>query len=351
MTGTAAWHGPATLAVAACGALAFAALGLPAPYLSGSMVAVVVAALAGLPVTLWTPLRDLAFLITGVALGAAVDERVVGGILLYPVSLTIMLLTMVLAVVVGSAVLRRAGWDATTATLAATPGALSSVIATAVAEGARVDQIAIAQSLRLLVLVAVLPSFAHASLAPAPALAAPVMPPGQMALALAVAGAAGLLLQRLGIAAGLMLGGLVGTAGLHAAHGVSGQMPPLLVDAAMVVIGTTCGQRFGQLTALSVARLLPASLAAFLAAALVAAAGALLAAMLTGVPAGVALVAFSPGALEGMIALALSLGLDPLYVSVHHVVRFFSLGLLLPLVVPLLARRRALRAAREDRTG
>ena len=50
------------------------------------------------------------------------------------------------------------------------------------------------------------------------------------------------------------------------------------------------------------------------------------------------LVAFAPGGLEAMTVLALILGLDPLYVGIHHLVRFLGIGLVVPFVVAWLQR-------------
>ena len=43
--------------------------------------------------------------------------------------------------------------------------------------------------------------------------------------------------------------------------------------------------------------------------------------------------AFSPGALEAMIILSLVLGLDPVYVATHHLVRMLLIGFVLPVVM------------------
>ena len=59
---------------------------------------------------------------------------------------------------------------------------------------------------------------------------------------------------------------------------------------------------------------------------------------LAGVGLADALVAFAPGGLEGMMVLGLVLGLDPLYVGVHHLVRFLGIGLVLPVAVGFLGR-------------
>jgi uncharacterized membrane protein AbrB (regulator of aidB expression) len=51
-----------------------------------------------------------------------------------------------------------------------------------------------------------------------------------------------------------------------------------------------------------------------------------------------ALVAFAPGGLEAMTILAFILGLDPIYVGIHHFVRFIGIGVLVPFVVTWLQR-------------
>ena len=54
-----------------------------------------------------------------------------------------------------------------------------------------------------------------------------------------------------------------------------------------------------------------------------------------------AIVAFAPGGLEAMTVLALILSLDPLYVGIHHLVRFLGIGLVLPFVVAWLQRSKS----------
>ena len=63
-----------------------------------------------------------------------------------------------------------------------------------------------------------------------------------------------------------------------------------------------------------------------------------LASALAGVGFPDAMVAFAPGGLEAMMVLALILGLDPLYVGVHHLARFLGIATALPLAVGLLGR-------------
>ena len=72
----------------------------------------------------------------------------------------------------------------------------------------------------------------------------------------------------------------------------------------------------------------------FLATSIIAAVGGLFAAWLIGIPALAGLVAYAPGGLEAMVMLGIAMGLDPLYITSHHVARF----VLVSLAVPVMAR-------------
>jgi uncharacterized membrane protein AbrB (regulator of aidB expression) len=51
------------------------------------------------------------------------------------------------------------------------------------------------------------------------------------------------------------------------------------------------------------------------------------------------IVGFVPGAQDTMMVLALSLGLDPVFIGVHHAVRFFFVSLLIPFGAAAVERR------------
>jgi uncharacterized membrane protein AbrB (regulator of aidB expression) len=71
----------------------------------------------------------------------------------------------------------------------------------------------------------------------------------------------------------------------------------------------------------------------------VAAAGAVVAAEVVDLPAAALLLAFAPGGVEVMAALAVETGLEPAFVAAHHVFRLMLLSVLVPI---LLARERRL---------
>ena len=83
-----------TMTIAAAGGALFAALGLPAPWLTGSMTAIVAAAMAGLPVGLPARLRDVAFVLLGISMGSSATPESVAQMQAWPGSLALLALSV-----------------------------------------------------------------------------------------------------------------------------------------------------------------------------------------------------------------------------------------------------------------
>jgi uncharacterized protein len=328
-----------TCLAAALGAALFSLAGLPAPALSGAMVGVTCLVAFRGKASLNPVLRDTGMLLAGITMGASVTPEMLQGFYKYPVSLAAFVLSLLITIVLTQTFFQRvAGWDRKTAFLAATPGALSTVLVVAAETKADVLKVTVAQSFRLFVLVAVLPSVVAASgsgMAPPQELVSgPLATLGMLAGGAVVSA----ILARLGMAAPWIFGGMVVSAGLHGAGLVAGNLPFVLRDAGFCLVGIYIGTRFATLNRALLVQTLAVSFGAFMIGFLGAVAGAGLVSWLLDLSFGMVLVAFVPGALEAMIVLGAALGLDPIYVGLHHLVRFFGIGLLLPLALPVLRR-------------
>jgi membrane AbrB-like protein len=166
----------------------------------------------------------------------------------------------------------------------------------------------------------------------------PVTSAGGLAVALAGGLALGVVFERLRLAAPILLGGTIVSATLHATGSTPGAVPTPLAVAGLVLIGLYIGERFRTVELSSLARVLPAALGSLVISTVVAMVFAALAAKLAGVGFPDAMVAFAPGGIEAMMMLALILGLDPLYVGVHHLARFLGIAVALPFAVTFLTR-------------
>lgn len=336
-----------TLAAATAGGGLFAALGLPAAWLSGALTVVAVLALFGAGVAVGNSVRGAAFIGLGITMGAAVTPDTLAGMRNWPFSLAVLVLSVAATMAAVTFYLRRfAGWDGRTAFYASAPGALSTALALATQDGADVRRVAFAQAIRLFLLIAVLPgalaSFGLSMAVPLPV--GPPLPPGSIGIGAAgevalmvVSGIiGGLAADRAKVPGGLLFGAMFASAFLHATGLVTAFMPPYVLIPCFIALGASVGSRFAGSDLATLKHFLLASLGAFVVASSVSLAFALLAAGLSGEAAGKTIVAFAPGGVEAMSALAFVIGLDPAFVATHHIVRFLLIGLLLPFAARLL---------------
>ncbi|MFG1249770.1 AbrB family transcriptional regulator [Xanthobacter flavus] len=328
-----------TLGAGALGGLIFALLGLPAAWISGSLVACIGLALAGMRINVPEWLRFLAFVVLGTSMGTMLTPETFARAATWPVSMACLGASVLGTMAGGTLFLTRvAGWSRESAFWASAPGAFGTVVAMAADTNADLRQVAFAQTLRLFLLVAALPNV----LAALGMTAGGVPPPphvstlGEIVVLFLVCTAAALLAARLKLPGGLILGALAGSAVLHATRLSTAVLPAELLIPAFVVLGGSVGVRFIGTSLSTIRAYVLASLGAFLVAVAISTLFALLAAWLTGDDLGKLVTAFAPGALEAMTALGFAMGYDPAFMSAHHLFRFAGLSVALPVAARLM---------------
>ncbi|OQW49607.1 MAG: hypothetical protein A4S15_02455 [Candidatus Raskinella chloraquaticus] len=333
----------ATLALATLGGTAFAAVGLPAAWLSGAMVGATCGLIFGLRLHVPNALRDLTMLVLGVSMGVSVTPATLHAMARWPASLAILGATVVAIICAAIIVSRTFGWDRNTAMYASAPGALSTVLILAEESGADMRRVVIAQTIRLFLLVAVLP-FVLALIDPH-TIGTGLRAQGQANTALLdyillfVAGVAGAALARLlRIPAPILIGAAIASSLVHGLDLIEAPVPLAIQLPAFVILGAYMGLRFHGTTFAMLRAEIAASALIFLSSTIVALAGAFLVHWLLAIPLTETMVAFAPGGIEAMTIIAFSLGLDVAYVGTHHLLRFLALALTLPIVSTVLRR-------------
>lgn len=332
-----------TCLVGTAGGLAFSLLGLPAAWLSGAMVLVAAAAFAGMPTGFPDKLRDGLFVLLGIFMGSGVDPEIVGRVADWPWSMLGLALTVTAIVVATFTFLSRvAGWDSESAFFGSIPGALSAVLALAVDRNADVARIATSQSIRLLVLVVLLPLAisATASGAHEPVSPESLPPFSDMILLVGICSAASFLAARARIPGGWMTGAFLASAILNASGAIQVALPQWLMVPAYIGLGCLIGVRFGATSAGLLLSLIRDSIGAVTIGLLISTMAALAGAWLLDLPFGQLLLAYAPGGLEVMTLLAFMLDLDPAFVATHQIVRFICMIFLLPFAIRLVLGRR-----------
>ena len=335
-----------TLVIAAIGGLTLGLLGMPAGFLSGSILAVATASLIGRPMLMTTLLIRVLLVLIGISLGAVVTPATLNGIAAYPLSIAMLVAAMAAISITGAAYLRIVhGWDILTAYLAAAPGGLSQVLGLAVELDADVRAIAIVQTVRVVIVAVGFPAglslfglVGHVTRN-----VGGIFNPTQLSeLAVLITASTAVALAAFFIRfpGGLLFGAMLTSAALHGSGLIHVVMPWWVTNTVMIAFGAVTGSRFAGTSLRLMVNFLGSAFGSFAVAVVVAA---LFAAGLVGIlalPVAEVMIAYAPGAVDAMMLLALALNLDPVYVGAHHLVRIFFVSLTMPLIARRVAPAR-----------
>jgi hypothetical protein len=319
------------LVVSAAGALVWVSLGAVLPWMMGPMVAMALASMTGLPVSRPPLAMPVGQAVIGTALGLFFTQAVLiqmGGLVGYLVAAA--LFAFVLGVACACLLSRLSGCDSRTAFFASLPGGAVEMTNIAARLGGRVDWVAAAHALRvMLVVVTVPPLLTHSGVHGNEVWVgstAQVQYPA-LALMLLLAGFAGALLSWLKVPNGWLIGPLLAAA-LITALGMAGSgMPRWASNGAQLLIGCALGSRFDAAFLRSGTRfMLAATLTIFFGMALAAVFGFALA-QVSGIHVPTAILATAPGGVAEMSITAKALQFSVPAVTAFHVTRMAFLVL------------------------
>ena len=318
-----AWLLTGVLSVSA--GMLFQLLNTPLPWMIGPLLITAAFRLAG--VSLATPkgTRNLGQWIVGIALGLYFTPSAAAQSLGWvPAIISGAIFAVIAGGLVSLLLARLARTDIPTAFFSAMPGGASEMSILAEKHGARPDLVAAAHTLRVVLVVVIIPALyylldLHGS-APDSDSASQIVP-AQLAL-LGLAGCGGALFwQWLGQANAWILGPLFVTALATGAGLVDTQMPSVLSAAGQLFIGTSLGCRFTPAFLREAPRFLSASLATTTLLSLLLAGFAVMIAALAELDGASTILGLSPGGIAEMCITAKALHLSVPIVTAFHVIR------------------------------
>jgi hypothetical protein len=324
------WINPAlALCLCALAGAAFSWLGLPLPWMIGPLAAMAACNFAGAGLRAPHRGRELGQVVIGTALGLYFTPAVAREVASY---WHLLLLAGAFAILLGALggwiLARLAAVDRTTAFFASVAGGAAEMTILGERFGARPDRVALAQSLRILAVVLVVPfaltySGVHgADLHQPTALA---LDWGKLALLLGIAAFAAALLNATGMPNAFMFGPLAAVIALTASGVSLSSMPTTISNAAQVLLGCALGSRFERRSFESAQRYAAAVLASVAVAMAVAAGFAATLAWASGLPTASLVLATAPGGLAEMCITAKVLQLGVPFVTAAHVTRVLVL--------------------------
>jgi membrane AbrB-like protein len=326
-----------TLALALAAAWACVALGTPLPWIIGPLLATAALGMAGVPLAASNRLRNVGQWMIGIALGLYFTPEVIG--LLWRLA-PALLAGIGWALLMGYAfyrLLRRAtpGEEPATPFFAAAIGGASEMALLAERHGGRVDRVAAAHSLRVLLVVVLIPFAYQAADIHGVDSTLPAMqelrPLGLVGLLAASAGGMALLAW-FKVPNPWVLGALAATALLTAGGLELSALPRSASNAGQLFIGVALGARFTPDFARAAPRWLAAVALGTLAMIVASAAFAWGLAQLAGLHPATVLLGTSPGGIAEMCITAKVLQLGVPVVTAFHVTRYVAVVVL---TVPL----------------
>jgi membrane AbrB-like protein len=331
-----------TLAIGAAGGLLFLWAGLPGGLISGAMTTVGIAALAGRPLAVPPLLTQTVLVLLGISLGSLVSRQLIQHVSSYPLTIGLLALATFCSTFGSSLYLQRVhGWDPTSALLAGSPGALSQITILAVEKGADVAGIAVVQTMRVIILTAALPllvALSGISSQASPTFGIATASPLELTALIAASVGVALLLRLAKFPASWMFGAMIASSVLHGTSLIEGGLPNWIRNVALVGIGALIGSRFARMRISTLLKHINAGLGSFAVAIAISAIFVTVIVMTTHVRFADVVVAFAPGAMDAMLALALTLHIDPIFVGAHHLSRFVFVSITTPGIVHLFGR-------------
>lgn len=314
-------------------AVAFTLLDVPLGAMIGPMLAI--ALLSHFTGTIEPPghvAHDAAILMIGLALGSQVSADLFQQLILWPASLTILVITMSLILWLGGLLNQRIlALDPVSAHMAAAPGNLSSALAVTEHYAGALSQVAVYQSLRLAFLTLMVPLFITLPETPT---APVVFTQADFFLWLGMLSVGWVFTQwfkTLGITTPGLIAGVFVAGSISAFGWATIQTPDLFIGFAMMLFGWRIGIDTVRQGLSVLVKTIPAAAVSTCFALACALIGAYLVHWSLGFPLMDAILGFMPGAFQVMPVIALETGADGLYVTTHHLVRVLAMGAIIPL--------------------
>ncbi|MDN6322024.1 MAG: AbrB family transcriptional regulator [Halomonas sp.] len=318
-----------SLGVGAVGGTLFQLTGLPLAWMLGPLIANLLASSQGVKVSVPEPLRNVFLAVMGMVLGSQVTPQLAHRVVDWPISAVLLLLGVAASTAVAAAWYRRCGFDPVSAWFGASPGAMTAMILLGDKCGGDPQRIAVAQSLRIILVILFLPPLFWAYEGGGEGIG-PIhsgLEHGWMLLLIPLLLPLGRWLR---IPSSALLAPLIVAALLSGFDIASLALPGWGMNVMLWVLGSAIGSRFQGMTRKLLGRYLWQSGVATLLALMVLVLFAELIHQLLGVGRDVALLALAPGGIGEMAILAVALNIDPVFVAFHHLLRMVTLMIIAP---------------------
>lgn len=325
------------------GSFVFLYLSLPLPWLLGALCATMAASLVGAPVEIKPGFRRYLIVVLGVMLGGTFTPEVIERVDEWIPTLVAAVGYLVVITFVAQLYCRKViGMDPVTAIFSGTPGGLSEMIILGEENGADVRTLTLTHAVRVASVLLAIPFFLTywVGVEGVEERVLGEIWSAKDAVILLIVAVSGVVIGKLGhfpvyhLTGPMMLSAIV-----HLTGGIAGDPPHVVSVVVQVAMGCALGARFFGVAFRDVGRILVLAMGLGVAMMSVTLLSAFVLSTLTNASFEALVLALSPGGFAEIALAALSMNIDPAFVTTHHGLRLLIVVFIAPMVLSYWAKR------------
>jgi membrane AbrB-like protein len=319
---------------------------IPLAWMLGPMLAVSVAALAGIKVKMPKLALSAILIILGLHIGNYIDQNLINQMKDWIWTSAIMFIYILLSIFIVSKYLQRfSGYKSKTSIFSAAPGALGPLLILAEYEKSDLSQVATSHLIRLIIIITVFPFFV-VNFSPMEAVEIEkfnYMDQNHLNLLILLIASIILILifDKIGVPAALLSGTLVASGILQISQIASYKLPEQSIDFCLLILGASVGCRFADKSLNEVARNTFHSFIATTLLIILGVIAAIFSSYFVDTNFLTLVLSFCPGGIYEVAVIAIAFNLDPNFVAFHHIVRLLMILFTVPIILKLIDKKRS----------
>ncbi len=319
---------------------------IPLAWMLGPMLAVSIAALAGVKVQMPKLALSAILIILGLYIGNYIDQNLINQMKDWIWTSAIMFIYILLSIFIVSKYLQKySGYKDKTSIFSAAPGALGPLLILAEYEKSDLSQVATSHLIRLIIIITVFPFFV-VNFSTTEALEIEkfnYMDQNHFDLLILLAGSVLLILifDKIRVPAALLSGTLVASGALQIFEIASYKLPEQSINYCLLILGASVGCRFADKSINEVAKNTFHSLIATALLVILGVIAALAAGYFVDTNFLTLLLSFCPGGIYEVAVIAIAFDLDPNFVAFHHIIRLLMILFTVPVILRLIDKKRS----------
>ena len=318
-------------------------LNIPLAWMLGPMIAISVAALAGIKVKMPKLALSCILIILGLHIGNYIDQNLINQMKEWIWTSAIMFIYILISILIVSKYLQKySGYKEKTSIFSAAPGALGPLLILAEYEKSDLSQVATSHLIRLIIIITIFPFFVvnFSTTEAIEVVKFNYLDQNHNNLLILLIGSILLIIlfDKIKVPAALLSGTLVASGVLQITEVASYKLPEQSIDFCLLILGASVGCRFADKSLNEVVR---NTFHSFIATTLLVILGilaALAATYFVETSFLTLLLSFCPGGIYEVAVIAIAFNLDPNFVAFHHIIRLLMILFTVPVILKIIKK-------------